>query len=175
MPERVYAAPRIDRVMNDIIRLTDDYYIVTAASSSNEVRVLKHDESFGVFDHSGDIQHSGLGEQGIYYEGTRFLSALDFRLGNLKPFLLSSTITKDNLLFTVNLTNPDLYVNGGVVLRRGDLHIFRSKFIWQGSCYESFEVCNYSLVPVELSCTLRYDADFADIFEVRGPRRAPGR
>jgi glycogen debranching enzyme len=170
---RLNPAPRkFNRIMDDIIRLTDDYYIVTAASSSADVRVLKHDDSFGVFDHSGDIQHSGLGEQGIYYEGTRFLSALDFRLGNLKPFLLSSTITDDNLFFTVNLTNPDLYVNGGVALRRGDLHIFRSKFIWQGRCYESFEVSNYSLVPVELSFTLRYDADFADIFEVRGLKRA---
>ena len=158
--------------MNDIIRVTDDYYIVTTASSSPEARVLKHDESFAVFDHSGDVQRGGLGEQGIYHEGTRFLSVLDFRLGNLKPFLLSSTITKDNLLFTVNLTNPDLYVDGAVALRRGDLHIFRSKLIWQGCCYESFEVVNYSLVPVELAFTLGYDADFADLFEVRGLKRA---
>ena len=157
--------------MNDLIRVTDDYYIVTTASSSSDVRVLKHDDSFAVLDHSGDIQHSGLGEQGFYHEGTRFLSALDFRLGNLKPFLLSSTVTKDNLLFTVNLTNPDLYVDGGVALRRGDLHILRSKFMWRGSCYEAYEVTNYSLVPVELVFTVRYDADFADLFEVRGLKR----
>ncbi len=161
--------------MNDIIRLTDDYYIVTAASSSAEVRVLKHDDSFGVFDPAGDIQHAGLGEQGIYHEGTRFLSMLAFRLGNLQPFLLSSTIKKDNLLFTVNLTNPDLYASGGVVLRRGDLHIFRTKFIWQANCFETLELMNYSLSPIELSFTLQYDADFADIFEVRGiKRRARG-
>jgi glycogen debranching enzyme len=158
-------------MMNDIVRLTDDYYIVTAASSSGDVRVLKHDDSFGVFDHSGDIRHAGLGEQGIYHEGTRFLSLLTFRLGNLQPFLLSSTIKKDNILFSVNLTNPDLYVNGGVALRRGDLHIFRTKFLWQATCFEAFELANYSLIPVELSFTLQYDADFADIFEVRGLKR----
>jgi glycogen debranching enzyme len=158
--------------MNDILRVTDDYYIVTTASSSADVRVLKHDDSFGVFDHNGDIQHAGLGEQGIYHEGTRFLSLLAFRLGNLQPFLLSSTIKNDNLLFAVNLTNPDLYVNGGVALRRGDLHIFRTKFLWQATCFESFELANYSLIPVELSFTLQYDADFADIFEVRGMKRS---
>ncbi|MGH7853645.1 MAG: amylo-alpha-1,6-glucosidase [Candidatus Binatia bacterium] len=157
------------------IRLTDDYYIVTAASSSAEVRVLKHDDSFGVFDRSGDIQHAGLGEQGIYHEGTRFLSLLAFRFGNLQPFLLSSTIKRDNLLFTINLTNPDLYVNGALVLRRGDLHIFRTKFIFRATCYETLELVNYSLSPIELSFTLQYDADFADIFEVRGiKRRARG-
>lgn len=154
------------------IRLTDDYYIVTAASSTGEVRVLKHDDSFGVFDRSGDIQHAGLGEQGIFHEGTRFLSLLAFRFGNLQPFLLSSTVTKDNLLFTINLTNPDLYVNGAVVLRRGDLHIFRTKFIFQATCYETLELANYSLSPIDLSFTLQYDADFADIFEVRGIKRS---
>jgi glycogen debranching enzyme len=158
--------------MNDIVRVTDDYYIVTAASSSADVRVLKHDESFGVFDPNGDIQHAGLGEQGIYHEGTRFLSLLAFRLGNLQPFLLSSTIKTDNLLFAVNLTNPDLYVNGGVALRRGDLHIFRSKCLFEAVCYETLELANYSLIPVELSFTLQYDADFADIFEVRGLKRS---
>lgn len=161
--------------MNDVIRLTDDYYIVTTASSSAEVRVLKHDDSFGVFDPAGDIQHAGLGEQGIYHEGTRFLSLLAFRLANLQPFLLSSTIKKDNLLFTINLTNPDLYAGGEVILRRGDLHIFRTKFIWQASCFETLDLVNYSLSPIELSFTLQYDADFADIFEVRGiKRRARG-
>ena len=158
------------------IRLTDDYYIVTAASSTGEVRVLKHDDTFGVFDRSGDIQHAGLGEQGIYHEGTRFLSLLAFRFGNLKPFLLSSTITRDNLLFTINLTNPDLYINGAIVLQRGDLHIFRTKFLYQATCYETLELVNYSLAPIELFFTLQYDADFADIFEVRGiKRRARGR
>lgn len=153
------------------VRLTDDYYIVTKASSSGEVRVLKHNDSFGVFGPSGDIQHAGLGEQGIYHEGTRFLSLLAFRFSNLEPFLLSSTIKKDNLLFTINLTNPDLYVNGSVILRRGDLHIFRSKFLWQAACYENLELVNYSLSPIELSFTLQFDVDFADIFEVRGLRR----
>jgi glycogen debranching enzyme len=154
------------------IRLTDDYYIVTAASSSSEVRVLKHDESFGVFDVHGDIQHAGLGEQGIYHEGTRFLSLLAFRIGNLQPFLLSSTIKQDGLIFTTNLTNPDLHAHGTMALRRGDLHIFRTKFIFQATCYETLELANYSLSPIELSFTLQYDADFADIFEVRGIKRA---
>jgi glycogen debranching enzyme len=157
--------------MEDIIRLTDNYYIVATASTTDEVRVLKQGDSFGVFGRSGDIESTGLGEQGIYHEGTRFLSLLAFRLGNLRPFLLSSTIKKDNLLFTANLTNPDVYVDGTVVLRRGDLHIFRTKFIWQEACFETLELINYSLLPVELFFTLQFDTDFADIFEVRGIKR----
>jgi hypothetical protein len=52
--------------MEDIIRLTDNYYIVATASTTDEVRVLKQGDSFGVFVRSGDIEPTGLGEQGIY-------------------------------------------------------------------------------------------------------------
>ncbi len=74
------------------------------------------------------------------------------------------------------MTNPDVYVDGNVILRRGDLHIFRTKFIWQATCFETLELINYSLSPVELFFTVEFDTDFADIFEVRGiKRKARGR
>jgi glycogen debranching enzyme len=157
--------------MTDIIRLPDEFYILATASAAEESRVLKMGESFGIFDRYGDILQYGLGEQGIYHEGTRFLSYLELRLGNIRPFLLSSMIKEDNILFTVDLTNPDVYVDGMVALRRGDLHLYRSKFIWQAVCYERLELVNYSLLPIEISFSIRFDADFADIFEVRGLKR----
>jgi glycogen debranching enzyme len=156
---------------NDLIRLTDEFYILATSSMGEDTRVLKHGESFGVFDRYGDIQQTGLGEQGIYHEGTRFLSHFVFRLGTVRPFLLSSTIKRDNLLLTVDLTNPDIYLNGTILLRRGDLHIFRSKFLWQSICYERLGIFNYGLFPVEITFSVEFDSDFADIFEVRGLKR----
>ncbi|HWO42879.1 MAG TPA: amylo-alpha-1,6-glucosidase [Candidatus Eisenbacteria bacterium] len=157
--------------MNDVLRLTDEYYILATASTAEEARVLKHGESFGVFDRHGDIQQVGLGEQGIYYQGTRFLSRLVFTLGNLAPFLLSSTIKEDNVLLSVDLTNPDIYLDGVIALPRGDLHISRSKFLWNAVCYERLSFVNYGLQPVELTFSIQFDADFIDIFEVRGVKR----
>src|SRR5688572_23287011 len=62
--DRLAELPRRRRpIMQDIIRLTDNYYIVATASTTDEVRVLKQGDSFGVFDRSGDIQPAGLGEQ----------------------------------------------------------------------------------------------------------------
>src|SRR5262245_45454512 len=155
----------------EIIQLTDEFYIAAPSSTTTESRVLKHCESFAVFDLFGDIRPTGLGEQGIYHEGTRYISQLVFRLGNSHPFLLSSTVKQDNLLFTVDLTNPDIYANQAIVLRRGDLHIFRSKFIWQASCYEWLRLVNYGLSTLEFSFSFQFDADFADVFEVRGVKR----
>jgi glycogen debranching enzyme len=157
--------------MDDVIRLTDQYYIAAPSSATDQARILKHGESFAIFDRYGDIRQTGLGEQGIYHEGTRFLSHLVFRLGNSHPFLLSSTVQRDNLLLTVDLTNPDVYGKETIILRRGDLHIFRAKFIWQATCYEWLRMANYGLLPVEIDFSFHFDADFADIFEVRGVKR----
>jgi glycogen debranching enzyme len=49
--------------------------------------------------------------------------------------------------------------------------VLRTKFLWQGVCYEQFEVVNYGSSPVDIPFRLRFAADFADIFEVRGVTR----
>jgi hypothetical protein len=38
------------------------------------LRVLKHGDSFGVFDARGDIVPKEASEEGLYHDGTRFLS-----------------------------------------------------------------------------------------------------
>jgi hypothetical protein len=55
----------------------DRYRLVAAASLADErTQVLKHGDTFAVFDHYGDITPGGLGEEGLYHEGTRYLSCL---------------------------------------------------------------------------------------------------
>jgi glycogen debranching enzyme len=158
--------------VDDVIRVDDQCYILaTSPLADDRTRVLKHNETFAVFDHYGDIQALGLGEQGLYHEGTRFLSRCALRLGRDRPLLLSSTVKDDNALLTVDLTNPDFTLDGQVTVPRGTLHILRAKFLWQGACYERLRISNYGCVPIDLPLYLHFDADFADIFEVRGLRR----
>jgi glycogen debranching enzyme len=150
----------------------DPYYILAAAPLADErSRVLKHGDTFAVFDHYGDIQPVGLCEQGLYHEGTRFLSSYLLGLGRDRPLFLSSTIKEENDLLAVDLTNPDIAGTGEVVVPRGTLHFFRTKFLWQGACYERLRIKNYGLFPVEVAFSLHFEADFVDIFEVRGTRR----
>jgi glycogen debranching enzyme len=156
----------------EVIEVGEQYYILAkSALADDRTRVLKRDDTFAVFDRYGDVQPVGLGEQGIYHDGTRFLSKLILRLGDQRPILLSSTIRDDNVLFAVDLTNPDVNSDGKVILHRGSLHIYRSKFLRQGVCYERLSVRNYGLAAVNTSLSLLFDSDFADIFEVRGQRR----
>jgi glycogen debranching enzyme len=159
--------------VKDVIRIRDEFYILAASSLADDrTRVLKQADTFGVFDRYGDIQPTGLGEQGLYHEGTRFLSRLEVRLEGQRPLLLSSTLREDNVLLTVDLTNPDVSLDGRVALLRDTLHLFRSKLLWQGCCYERIRFHNYAHHFVEISIALRFAADFADIFEVRGVKRA---
>ena len=151
----------------------DSFYIVaTESSADHATRVLKDGDTFAVFDQHGDIQaENRTGQEGVYHEGTRFLSHLLFKLGNARPFLLNSTVQEDNLSFVVNLTNPDIYRSGHLLLPRGSLHITRSKLLRHSTCFETFRLINYSLSPVEVRFSIHFGADFADIFEVRGMSR----
>lgn len=159
--------------MDEILRFNDQFYVLaTSPMIDDRTRVLKQDETFAVFDRYGDIQPIPHSEQGLYYEGTRFLSQLELSLGNDRPMLLSSTLRADNALLAVDLTNPDISHNGTVVVPRGTLHLLRTKFLWKGSCYERLRVSNYGTAPLGIAVTFRFAADFADIFEVRGRTRA---
>ncbi|MGD9729755.1 MAG: glycogen debranching N-terminal domain-containing protein, partial [Nitrospiraceae bacterium] len=129
--------------MEEIISVNDQYYILASSSmADNRTRVLKHGETFGVFDRYGDIQPVGRGTHGLYHEGTRFLSRQELFLNNDRPMLLSSTIKEDNALLAVDLTNPDIYSEGRIAIPRGSVHVFRSRFLWKGVGYERFRLSN---------------------------------
>ncbi len=149
----------------------DEYYIQAITPPAVEqTRVLKHGDTFAVFDRYGDIRPEGAGDEGLFHQGTRFLSKLRIGLGRHRPLILSSTVQEDNLL-TADLTNPDLHKDGKLALPRGSLHVYRTKFLWRNRCFERIHVWNFSREPVNVTLLIDFDADFADIFEVRGVAR----
>src|SRR5207302_4218216 len=156
----------------DEVNVAQQFYITTRSPRSEDrPRVLKYGNLFAVFDRYGDIEPLGLGEEGLFYDGTRFLSQLVLYIGKSRPLFLSSTISRDNFLFTADLTNVDILDDDQVAIPRGTLHVARSKFLWKGVCYKKFRVSNYGLRAVTAPLRLTFKDDFADIFEVRGTRR----
>ncbi len=148
------------------------YYIATTSSPADDrARVLKYGRMFFVFDRLGDVQTSGLGEQGLFYDGMRHLSDLSLRLWNARPLLLSSTVATNNFLFTADLANLDVLREGEIAISRGVLHLVRSRFLWRDSCFEKLLFVNHGLDELEIPVGIGFDADFADIFEVRGTVR----
>ncbi|MBE0599163.1 MAG: amylo-alpha-1,6-glucosidase [Desulfuromonadales bacterium] len=156
----------------DVIQINDQFYILATSSLASDLsRVLKQGETFAVFDGHGDILSLGMGEEGIYHEGTRYLSSLELRVGGTRPLLLGSNVNEHNELLAVDLMNPDLEDEEGRLVHRDSLHLFRSKFLWQGSCFEQLRITNFSLASISVPLTFSFNADYADIFEVRGSKR----
>ena len=159
--------------MEDVIQVQNQFYILATASRAGErTAVLQHGDTFALFDLYGDIGMFGIGEQGLYHQGTRHLSRFGLRLNGWRPLLLSARVKEDNELFGADLTNPDLpLAEPGTVLSRDVVHLFRARFVWEDAWHECVRLRNYghSTIPVALSFVL--EADFADIFEVRGMRR----
>jgi glycogen debranching enzyme len=156
----------------DILEIEDRYYILATSSLADEQdRVLKHGETFAVFDRYGDIKPVGLAEEGLYHEGTRFLSGMLMRLANERPMLLSSTVREDNALLEVDTSNPDVLRDGELLVARGTVHVLRTAFLLEGECHQEVTLKNFGLHAVSVPLEIRFEADFADIFEVRGARR----
>ncbi len=151
---------------------TQHYYIATSQSPIDDrARVLKYGRTFLVFDRLGDVQTTGMGEQGLFFEDTRHLSELVVLLWGTRPLLLSSTVETSNFLFTGDLANLDVSRNNEVVVPRGTLHVLRSRFLWNNTCFEEIEFVNHGLSELVVPFRTTFDADFADIFEVRGMHR----
>jgi hypothetical protein len=76
------------------LRERDTYYILVRTPHVDEQKhVLKHGETFGVFDHYGDIMPIGLGEHGLFHEGTRYLSTFVLRLART-PMCIRTDVSR---------------------------------------------------------------------------------
>jgi glycogen debranching enzyme len=147
------------------------FYIPMTGPAARPRRSLKHDDTFIVLDSHGDIGASAGGPDGLFNADTRYLARLELVLDEVQPLLLGSNLRDDNSALTVDLTNPDVYRQGRIVLPKDMLHIVRTIFLWRGTAYQRIGLQNHSENPASFDLTLLFDNDFADLFEVRGERR----
>jgi glycogen debranching enzyme len=157
--------------MNFIEVENKHYILATSSLADQRTLVLKEGDTFSIFDYFGDIHQIGSGNQGIYHHGTRHVARMELNVNGQRPMLLSSSPREDNQMLMIDLTNPDLPVKDGEMILRGTIHILRSKFLWQSSYHEKLELVNFGLEPVSFTVEMEFDADFTDIFEVRGSVR----
>jgi glycogen debranching enzyme len=147
------------------------FYIPATGTATRPRRTLKYGDTFAVVDTYGDIGASAGDADGLFHKDTRFLSHLELLVNGQSPLLLGSNLRDDNSLLVIDLTNPDFFADGRIVLQKDLLHISRTMFLWRGDAYQRFAVRNHSDRKITLSLTVLYRSDFADLFEVRGLRR----
>src|SRR5580704_11160551 len=151
---------------------SQDYHILATSSRADErTRVVKHDESFGVFDPAGMIHADPGSELGIYHRGTRFLSMFELAIARRSPVLLGSTVRNDGVL-VAHLGSPDIPDLAGGALDRDQVHVSTTSFLWNGAWHARLAVHNYARREIQISLAVLFAADFVDVFEVRGVKRA---
>src|SRR5215831_6469509 len=148
------------------------FYIPATGPATRPRRTLKHNDTFIVVDAHGDIGASAGGPDGLFHEDTRFLSRFEVLINGMQLLLLGSNLRDDNAILTVDLTNPDIYFDKRLILEKDTLHLDRKVFLWDDTAFQRLALRNYGARAVNLVLTVSFDSDFADIFEVRGVRRA---
>jgi glycogen debranching enzyme len=165
-------APGASGLPFELEALGQSFVPASASLQERRARTLKHDDTFGVFDPNGDALPGPGSPEGLFHRDTRHLSHWLLTIAGARPMLLSSTVREDNGSLTCDLTNPDLTdASGAVVLAHDLVHVRRARFLWRGTCYERLLVRNYDNQARRVELEVRFGADFADIFEVRGTRR----
>ncbi|MDZ4375780.1 MAG: glycogen debranching N-terminal domain-containing protein [Phenylobacterium sp.] len=129
---------------------------------------LKDADTFIVADSHGDIVGAA---DGLFHDDTRILSRWELSLGDRPPVLLSGAVSQDNVFFTSHGLNRAIPAPGGPGAPPGVVHLERKRFLWEERLYERLRLTNYGAETVRLPVTYGFDADFRDMFEVRGARR----
>jgi len=152
---------------------------------------IKDNDLFLVTDTLGNIAGC-LGDDtnasmGLFCRDTRFLSRLELQINGHSPVLLSSTADKGFAL-SVLCTNPsmdggtrleggdklepDVEVDGSAIFEfaplRADTLGINRELALNGALFEELTVSNYSTNSIRFQLSLSFDADFVDLFVVRG-------
>lgn len=130
---------------------------------------LKDGETFAVLNSHGDITGDNAVE-GLFHRDMRFLSQLELRLNGRKLLLLNSSTHDDKAALSVDLTNPEVE-HDDESLPRETIFFERTKFLYGGVYYERLSVRNFTTSKRRLTIDYTFDADFRDLFEVRGMKR----
>jgi glycogen debranching enzyme len=153
-------------------RVGDEYYVLASSLASRRRKhVLAHADTFAVLDQSGDIPFAVEEELGLFFRGTRHLSQLELLAGGSPPFFLSARVTPDNVRAVANLTNNDVQEDGRLT-PRSTVSIRRSTLLCGPQMLVRLVLHSFYLEALRMRIDLRFAADFTDVFEVRGVRRA---
>ena len=130
---------------------------------------LKNDDIFLVTDTLGNIPGylpKEAGSVGLFCQDTRFLNRLELQIDGQLPTLLSSN---DSSGFALSVFCANPYLEQGQI--KAETIGIEREILLNGGLFEELVITNYSTSPVNFELSLSFDADFVDLFEVRGWKR----
>lgn len=143
------------------------YAVSTGAQDIRDTIVIKEEDLFLLTDLNGNVPRGNVNGLGLYYQDTRFLSSYEMVLEGIPPTYLLST-GEMRFAEVQELTNPDLRLPNGVLIPKESLTIHRERIITTNSVDEVLAIHNFNVTPVPLELVIFFDADFNDMFQIRG-------
>jgi len=119
---------------------------------------------------AGDIMPAGAPDVGFFCHDTRFLSCLELKVNHRHAIVLSSS-TEKTFASQIELTAARATLRESFDLPENTVHIRRQQLVSSETFFDRFTFLNFNRSLVHLSIELLFDADFADVFEVRGIKR----
>lgn len=133
-------------------------------------RTIKHNHLYLVDDFQGNVPYENSSGMGLYHLDTRFLSCFEIKLHGTDPIpLLSSSDLgyMSTIVFTngpiETTTNSDI----PITIMPETIQLKRETVLY-GLQFERYWLISYNPTPIHLEVSFTFDADFKDMFEIRG-------
>ena len=119
---------------------------------------------------AGDIMPPGAPDVGFFHDDTRFLSRLELRVDGYRTVVLSSS-TEQTFASQIELTTGKSTIREAYEIPENTVHIRREQLLASDVLYDNFSFENFNFNELELTVELAYEADYMDVFQVRGVAR----
>jgi glycogen debranching enzyme len=119
---------------------------------------------------AGDITPPGAPDVGFFHQDTRFLSELELRIDGHRSVVLSSN-TEKTFAAQIELTTGNITLRDSFDLPENTIHIRREQLLHGDVLFDRFTFENFNLKAVDFTVEVVFDADFVDVFQVRGVAR----
>ncbi|MDI6601730.1 MAG: amylo-alpha-1,6-glucosidase [Thermoanaerobacteraceae bacterium] len=121
--------------------------------------IIKGGNLFMVTDEAGDIISP---EMGLFYKDARHLSKYEIYLNESKLVMLS-VLDRKSYIREVAMTNSRFDD-----IESGTIFVVRKTLIYDNVCYDRVSLENYSVKFLKFTLKVAMEADFKDMFKVRG-------
>jgi len=159
----------------ELVEIPCPYVEPRIAYQSNEPRKVNNltlidGKSFVSTSVAGDITPPGAPDVGFFHLDTRFLSRLELKVSGYRAVVLSSS-TERNFASQIELTTGHIALRDSFDVPENTVHIRREQLLRHNLLFDYLHFENFNLTPIDVRVELTYEADFMDVFQVRGSAR----
>ncbi len=143
--------------------------VPSITNSIADAIVIKDGNMFFLSNPDGDVPMGGDHGYGLYYNDCRYLNGYVMKLANSSPSSLVSNAARGTIA-VFEMTNPEVKIDTGLHIPRDVIGVTWDRIIDDetNTLYDQLTFKNYSQDEYSFPVSFDLNADFDDIFDIRG-------